>query len=206
MTTPAAPTARPELLPHDEPFARFSAWYDEAQRCGMPEPTHVFLATCDQQGRPSARVVLLKAFDEQGFVFYTNLHSRKGRELADNPSAALCFYWGPLERQVRVCGEVEAVSEAEADAYFATRPRESQLGAWASLQSSPLAAREVLLERLAAERARFAEGPVQRPPHWSGFRVVPREMEFWQGMPSRLHERAHYLREGKHWRVGALFP
>lgn len=189
-----------------DPWQIFKEWYEAAQTCGLAEPTAVHLSTCDAEGQPSGRIVLLKSFDAGGFVFYTNLRSRKGRELAENPRAALCFYWGPLERQVRAAGRAEPVSEAEADAYFATRARGSQIGAWASAQSEPLADRETLLRRVQEEQARFGEQIVPRPPHWSGTRVVPHEIEFWQGMPSRLHDRVRFIRKGSEWVHERLYP
>lgn len=191
-----------------EPFTRFGALLAAAQgidRAILPEPTAFSLATVGEDGQPSLRIVLLKAFDERGFVFYTNTGSRKGRELAAHPRAAMCFHWQPLERQVRVEGAVERVSDAEADAYFATRARGSQLGAWASLQSQPMPP-GALDARLAEAEVRFASGPVPRPPHWSGFRVVPSRIEFWHNMPSRLHERAVHHREADGWRVETLYP
>lgn len=189
-----------------EPMQIFDAWYQAAQKCGLQEPTHVHLSTCDAAGQPSGRVVLLKSFDERGFVFYTNLKSRKGQELRANPKAALCFYWGPLERQVRVVGNVEQVTDEEADAYFDSRARGSQIGAWASAQSSPLDRRETLVERVKQEELRFAEREVARPPHWSGIRVLPREIEFWQGMPSRLHDRVRFVRQNDEWVREMLYP
>lgn len=172
----------------------------------MREPTAVILATADGKGRPSIRTVLLKEADVRGFVFYTNLRSRKGRELSANPHAALCFYWEPLQAQVTVEGEVEPVSGQEAQAYWATRPRQSQIAAWASLQSRQLARRGLLLARFARYSKQFAGRPVPRPPRWSGLRVVPDRIEFWRRQPFRLHERQVYLRSGKRWKVQWLYP
>ena len=190
----------------DDPFTRFAAWYEAAQRCGISEPTHMVLATVDKTGLPSARVVLLKAFDGRGFVFYTNTLSRKGKELDDNPKAALCFYWGPLGRQVRVRGPVERVPDDEADLYFSSRPRDSQLGAWASLQSETLTSRAELVERFAEVKARYEGQPVPRPPHWTGLRVVPDEIEFWEARENRLHHRDLFVREGERWHKALLYP
>jgi len=164
------------------------------------------LATADGEGRPSARYVLLKAFDERGFVFYTNYDSRKARTLAENPYAALCFYWPSIDKQVRIEGRVERVTDAEADAYFATRPRASQVGAWASTQSAPLASRGDLERRVAEAAARFEGRPVARPPYWSGFRLVPNAIEFWTRDPARLHERELYQRNGSAWTRTLLYP
>ena len=189
-----------------DPIARFSAWYEEAKQVIPVEPNAMVLATADARGRPSSRVVLLKGVDPRGFVFYTNLHSRKGHELLENPHAALCFHWRPLERQVRIEGPVERVTEAEADAYFASRARGSQLGAWASQQSGELASRESLEARLAELERRYADKPVPRPPHWSGFRVLPELIEFWTSRPSRLHVRELYRRDGEGWRKVLLNP
>lgn len=175
----------------DDAIEIFRALFERATQACI-EPDAMVLATVDADGRPSARHVLLKAFDQRGFVFYTNLESRKARAIAANPFASLCFYWAAVEKQVRVEGTVERVSDADADAYFGTRPRESQIGAWASDQSAPLASRAVLDQRLAEARARFEGQIVPRPPFWSGFRVVPRSIEFWTRDPSRLHERERY--------------
>jgi pyridoxamine 5'-phosphate oxidase len=185
---------------------RFRRLAERAARTELPEPTAVALATADARGRPSSRMVLLKGFDEHGFVFYTNLDSRKGVQLRENPRAALTFYWPPLAEQVQVEGDVELVSDAEADAYFATRGRESQLGAWASLQSAPLPSRWTLLRRVVDAMRRFAGGPVPRPPHWSGFRVRPDRVEFWRSRPARLHVRDAWVLEAGRWSATRLYP
>lgn len=193
----------------EDPIERFRALLAEAEaveRALLPEPTAMMLATVGADGRPSLRVVLLKAVDERGFVFYTNYESRKGRELLAHPPAALCFHWQPLERQVRIEGDAEQVAPEEADAYFATRARRSQIGAWASLQSRPLSSDAELDARVREMEERFAGGAVPRPPHWSGFRVVPRRIEFWRNRAFRLHERLVYEREGESWRVTRLYP
>ncbi|MBP6597789.1 MAG: pyridoxamine 5'-phosphate oxidase, partial [Arenimonas sp.] len=180
----------------------------EATATGDPEPTAMTLATADAQGRPAARTVLLKAFDQRGFVFYTNYDSRKGRQLTDNPQAALLFLWKSLREQVQVKieGSVEPVGLAEADAYFASRPRPSQIGAWASLQSQTLDARETFEARIDAFEKTFEGVDVPRPPHWSGFRVVPERIEFWYGARFRLHERQHYQRVDGQWTQRMLYP
>lgn len=191
-----------------EALATFHALLDEARAAGEPDPTAMSLATADARGRPSVRTVLLKHIDERGFVFYTNFDSRKGRQLAANPQAALLFLWKALRQQVQVQveGTVEPVSAAEADAYFARRPRESQIGAWASLQSQTLDARETFEARIAAFSAEFEGGPVPRPPHWSGFRLVPEMIEFWYGAGFRLHERQRYARVDGCWSRRMLYP
>ncbi len=191
-----------------EALDTFTALLAEAKASGEPEPTAMTLATIGAQGRPSARVVLLKAVDARGFVFYTNFDSRKGRQLAANPQAALTFLWKQLRQgvQVRIEGTVEPVSAAEADAYFASRPRESQLGAWASLQSQVLDARATFDARYADYEREFAGGDVPRPPHWSGFRVAPEWIEFWYGAAYRLHDRQVYQRVGGQWHRQMLYP
>ena len=192
-----------------DPFARFAEMLDAAKavdRQRLPEPTAFALGTVSAEGNPSVRIVLLKGVDERGFVFYTNHESRKGRELLAHPRAAMCFHWQPLERQVRVEGSAEIVTPAEADAYFASRARGSQVGAWASLQSQAVQHPGDLESRVREVEARFEGRAVLRPPHWSGFRIVPERIEFWQGMPSRLHVRDVYLRDGDSWRTEVLYP
>ncbi|MEJ1248524.1 pyridoxamine 5'-phosphate oxidase [Denitratimonas tolerans] len=195
------------VLP-DEVLDTFGRLLEGARAAGDPEPTAMTLATKDPDGRLSARTVLLKAFDARGFVFYTNTLSRKGRALAAHPHAALLFHWKTLRDgvQVRIEGAVEPVEAAEADAYFASRPRESQIGAWASLQSEPLADRETFQARYAEVEARHAGQAVPRPPHWSGYRVVPEAVEFWYGARFRLHDRHAYRRVDGIWTRGLLYP
>lgn len=189
-----------------EVVRRFRALQERAAKTDLPEPTAVILSTADSRGRPSSRAVLLKAFDERGFVFYTNLDSRKGRQLRENPRAALTFYWPPLGEQVHVEGDVEPVTDAEADAYFATRPRESRLGAWASRQSEPLTSRWRLLREVVAVARRFGPGSIPRPPHWSGFRVLPDRVEFWKSARHRLHARDEWTLQNGLWTARHLYP
>jgi pyridoxamine 5'-phosphate oxidase len=188
-----------------DPVAQFANWFDEARAAGLLEPNAMTLATVDDRGRPAARTVLLKGFDGRGFTFYTNTMSRKGRELATNPACALMFWWDLLHRQVRIEGRAQPVEAQEADAYFASRPYGSRIGAWASPQSTVIASREVLE---AAEREAMARFPaeVPRPAHWGGYRVVPDSIEFWQGRPGRLHDRLRYVRDESGWRIERLAP
>jgi len=189
-----------------EMLKRFRDGFERAVAAGVPEPTAMTLATVDAERRPSARTVLLKDHDRDGFVFYTNLHSRKGQQLATCPDVALVIWWRETEEQVIVEGRADAVSEAEADAYFATRPRGSQIGAWASRQSTPLPSREAFLERVAKFESRFEGREVPRPEYWSGFRVRPRRVEFWYGREYRLHERVCFdLADGR-WQQTLLYP
>jgi pyridoxamine 5'-phosphate oxidase len=189
-----------------DPHALFEEWLAEARQSEPNDPTAMALATADREGCPSVRMILLKGHDERGFVFYTNLDSRKGRELAENPRAALLFHWKSLRRQVRVEGPVEAVTDAEADAYFATRARESQLGAWASDQSRPLERRANFEDRYREMEARFEGRDVPRPPRWSGWRAVPERIEFWSDRAFRLHERRRFTRGDSGWTEGLLYP
>lgn len=189
-----------------DPFALFKQWLTEAEQTEPNDPNAMTLATVSAEGRPSARMVLLKELDRRGFSFYTNLGSRKASELDARPLAALCFHWKSLRRQVRIEGAVERVSDAEADAYFATRPRISQLGAWASKQSQRLAGRFELEARVAKYTARYHLGAVPRPAHWSGYRVVPDNLEFWEDRPFRLHMRFRFQRHRDGWITEELFP
>jgi pyridoxamine 5'-phosphate oxidase len=196
----------PPLLAAEDPMALFADWLREAGEKELNDPNAVAVATVDEEGLPDVRMVLLKDADARGFVFYTNLESAKGRQLAAQPKAALLFHWKTLRRQVRVRGPVSLVSEAEADAYWATRARPAQIGGWASLQSQPLPDRLALEKRIAEQGLRFGLGKVPRPPHWSGFRVTPQVIEFWRDRPFRLHERLVFERAGEVWATRRLFP
>lgn len=189
-----------------DPVTLFAGWFEAARKSGLYLPESMSLGTADAAGRPSVRMVLLKGFDESGFVFYTNYESRKARELAENPRAALCFHWNLLQRQVRIEGEVTKVEAEESEAYFSSRPRGSRLGAWASKQSSELGEREELERRYAELERKYAGSEIPLPPFWGGFRVVPEVIEFWQGRANRLHDRLEYRREGDGWRVRRLYP
>ena len=196
----------PPLLSEEDPFALFAEWLREASAKEPNDPNAMALSTADADGAPDVRMVLLKDVDPAGFVFYTNLESAKGRQLAENPRAALLFHWKSLRRQVRVRGAVAPVTTAEADAYFATRARASQLGAWASSQSRPLPDRLALEKRIAETGLRFGLGKVERPPHWSGFRLTPAVIEFWRDRPFRLHERLVFARASGGWTTERLYP
>jgi pyridoxamine 5'-phosphate oxidase len=189
-----------------DPILRFHEALARARAASPSDPTAAALATADARGRPSVRMVLVKGVDERGFLFFTNRESRKARELAENPAAALCFHWPAIEEQVRVEGAVSLASDAEADAYFATRPRESRLGAWASRQSAPLASRAALEAELAHVEARFGAGEIPRPAFWGGYRIAPERIEFWRSAPGRLHHRERYERDGAGWTVTLLQP
>ena len=191
---------------HDDPIERFRGFFEEAVACGIRDPNAMVVSSVDAEGRPSSRVVLLKDFDAEGFVFYTNLESRKGREIRANPDVSLSFYWRETGKQVVIRGRADPVSDAEADAYFATRARTSQLGAWASRQSRPLQSRAHLLARVAKYEARFLTGAVPRPPHWSGFRVVPSYIELWVAGAFRLHDRTLFEKTGDGWISRKLHP
>ncbi len=188
------------------PFARFGDLFERASATGLEEPNAMVVSSADAWGRPSSRVVLLKHFDERGFVFYTNLESRKGREILARPDVSLNFFWREPKEQVSIFGRAERVAEAEADAYFASRGRGSRIGAWASSQSRPLPNREQLLADVMAVEERFAGQDVPRPPHWTGLRVVPRRFEFWVAGENRLHERTFFERQEDGWTSGLLYP
>ncbi len=191
----------------DNPITLFEQWLAEADACDtIKEPTAMIMATVDESGMPDARTVLLKGVDDGGFVFYTNLTSVKGRQLAANPNVALCFYWMDLDKQVRIQGKVHPVTDAEADEYFHSRPKQSQIGAWASKQSQPYEKRFELEKRLAKYTAKYGIGEVPRPEFWSGFRLEPQRIEFWLKAPYRLHDRVQYTRQGDTWNTTRLFP
>jgi pyridoxamine 5'-phosphate oxidase len=189
-----------------DPYALFEAWFQEATRLEVNDSNTMALATVDENGLPNVRMVLMQYFDSNGFVFFTNLTSAKGRELLASRKAAVCFHWKSLRRQVRIRGAVETVSEAEADAYFVSRPRGSRIGAWASQQSQRLESREALQQAVADVEARYADADVPRPPHWSGFRIVPQEIEFWHDRPFRLHDRVIFTPQGEGWSLNRLYP
>jgi pyridoxamine 5'-phosphate oxidase len=205
VTTESNPQA--DFTESAEPFRLFADWLEDATRSEPNDPNAVALATVDPDGMPNVRMVLLKGFDEKGFVFYTNFESAKGGEILAAMKAAMCFHWKSLRRQVRVRGPVEVVSDAEADAYYASRPRGSRIGAWASKQSRPLESRFALEKAVAEYTARHAIGEIPRPPHWSGFRILPREIEFWHDRPFRLHDRVRFTRpDGGDWEKARLYP
>jgi pyridoxamine 5'-phosphate oxidase len=189
-----------------DPIEQFSRWFADAQRPDILEPNAMTLATADAAAKPAGRIVLLKGFDDRGFVFFTNYTSRKGCEIADNPRACLVFFWQPLERQVRIDGTVEKVSREESVTYFRSRPAASQIGAWVSNQSGIISSRDELEKREAEMKQRFTGGEVPTPDFWGGYRVVPQEIEFWQGRRSRLHDRILYTRSGNGWKIQRLAP
>ena len=193
-----------DVLP--DPIAQFRQWFDAAVQAGIPEPNAMHLGTVAENGRPSGRIVLIKDVDERGFVFYTNYESQKGQALIARPVASLTFFYPELERQIRIEGVVEKVSAEESDIYFNSRPRGSQIGAWVSQQSTVIASRAVLEDRQRDLETRFADQPVPRPPHWGGFRVIPDLIEFWQGRPSRLHDRICYRLTGSSWVLERVSP
>ncbi len=195
-----------DFEPAADPIALFAEWFGDAEAAEPNDPNAMALATVDGDGLPDVRMVLLKGFDAQGFVFFTNYESAKGVELIANPKAALCFHWKSLRRQVRVRGPVSQVDEAEADAYFTSRPRGSRIGAWASKQSRPLESRFALEKAVAAYTAKFGVGDIPRPDHWSGFRIVPQEIEFWADRPFRLHDRIKFTRTAEGWEKVRLYP
>jgi pyridoxamine 5'-phosphate oxidase len=189
-----------------DPFKQFQIWFDQAISAQLPEPNAMTLATATRNAIPDARIVLLKGFDDRGFVFYTNYDSQKGQELAENPQATLIFWWAELERQVRISGAVEKVSTAESDTYFHSRPIGSQLGAWTSNQSQVIPNREYLEHRLQELTEQYQNQEIPRPPHWGGYRVMPHTIEFWQGRKSRLHDRLRYQKKQAGWKIDRLSP
>ena len=192
---------------NNNPFIQFKKWFEQALAAQLPEPNAMTIATATPDGKPSARMVLLKDFDHRGFVFFTNYNSRKGQELAENPQAALVFWWAELERQVRISGRVEKVSENESDRYYYSRPASSRLGAWVSNQSEVTESREVLEKSWLDFRRQYENQEIPRPPHWGGLRVIPAEIEFWQGRPRRLHDRLLYTRlDNGIWKIERLSP
>ncbi|HEX5077614.1 MAG TPA: pyridoxamine 5'-phosphate oxidase [Geminicoccaceae bacterium] len=195
-----------EAAAHADPLAQFRRWFDDACRAELHEPNAMTLATVDAAGQPAARMVLLKGVDARGLAFFTNRDSRKARELLANPRAALVFWWGPLQRQVRFEGTIEEVAAAEADAYFESRPKGSQIAAWSSAQSRVIPDRAALEAEVRRHEERFAAGPVPRPPFWGGYRLVPAVVEFWHGRQSRLHDRLRYTRTPDGWRIERLAP
>jgi pyridoxamine 5'-phosphate oxidase len=191
----------------ENPFTQFEKWFEEAVKSEVPEVTAMTLATADRYGRPSARTVLLKQCDERGFVFFSNYESSKAKDLKENPQAALLFFWEPLERQVRISGKVEKISIKESFEYFHSRPMESQLGAWASMQSSVVTARDVLEMTFSSMKKKYKNGQIPLPPFWGGYRVLPVEFEYWQGRPNRLHDRVWYQKqEDSSWKIARLSP
>ncbi|MCF3640165.1 pyridoxamine 5'-phosphate oxidase [Rhizobium sp. TRM95111] len=197
-----------DFTQENEPYSLFGTWLAEAEKSEPNDPNALALATVDESGMPNVRMVLLKGFDENGFVFYTNFESRKGTEILSSHKAAMCFHWKSLRRQVRVRGDVEVVSDAEADIYYASRPRGSRIGAWASKQSRPLESRFALEKAVAEYTARYAIGDIPRPPHWSGFRIRPVSIEFWHDRPFRLHDRVEFRRAegGGGWTKVRMYP
>lgn len=190
-----------------DPIKLFESWLDEAKSSNIiKEPTAMALATATRKGKPSVRIVLAKAYDKRGFAFFTNMKSRKGRELKKNPNASLCFYWMPLLKQVRIYGKITKVGKKEADKYFASRSRESQIGAWASAQSEKLSSRKKLEDLYKQFEKKFEGKEITRPPHWSGYRLIPNEIEFWEECPHRLHDRTLYTKKSGKWKISKLFP
>lgn len=189
-----------------DPLVQFSNWFDEYLNAGPPEPSAMTVSTVASNGSPSSRVVLLKGFDAEGFVFFTNYESKKARDLISNPQVALHFFWPELERQVEIAGLAEKTSREESEAYFATRPPGSKIGAWASKQSEVLTGRDELEKRADELRSKFGDDEIPCPPFWGGFRITPSSIEFWQGRPSRLHDRIMYERDGDAWRITRLYP